>query len=76
MSLYPEQKKLLDEIYAMLKKPEARADGMMNVQMQILIQWMLMANALEVIAESLRARSQAEDDRMRAEREEVNRGAG
>jgi hypothetical protein len=76
MSLYPEQKKLLDEIYAMLKKPEARADGMMNVQMQILIQWMLMANALEVIAESLRARSQAEDDRMRAEREGVNRGAG
>lgn len=57
MSLYPEQKKLIDEIYAMLKKPATQADGMAHIQIQLMIQWMLCANALEVIAENIRAQA-------------------
>ena len=54
MSLYPEQKKLIDEIYGLLKTKETSADGMVHIQIQLLIQWMLIANAHEVLVDTVR----------------------
>jgi hypothetical protein len=56
MSLYPEQKKLIDEIFVKLKQGGApAAEGLIDMQIHLLIQQMLTANALEVIAENMRA---------------------